>query len=515
MVWGTLIGAAWRQRPRWSAGTRSCRHADSAVGAAAAGLLRRLALGVPIGFVLALSSLVFFMADPSLPMLVYSQQVMAGTDHYVLLAIPFFVLAGLLMEANGMSSRLIELLLRMFGRLRGGLGLITITATAFFSGVSGSKLADIAAVGGIIMPAVRKTRQDPNETAGLLACTAVMAETIPPCINMIIMGFVANISIAGLFMAGLVPAVVMAVSLAAVTIYVGTKINPDEAFDVRTPLAAPAGRRVGGAGDGGHDRQGRHLGHRHLDRGVGLRGGLCAGGGAAGLPRAHLRSVARLFVRSASMAGGILFIVAAASSLSFALTIQQIPQYLSEFMVGFAHSVRQHHVRDAVGAHHDRLRRRAGGRAGAHHLRAAAHAHRAQLGVNPLHFGTVMVIAMGLGPVRAAGRPGAVRHLRHHRHEGEGRGPADDEIPGRAVRYPCACWSWCRLFHCGCPRAWGWPLVPTGQARDNRKDQVSRIQDVAQPGRACPPAPCPTCSTAAATAWPRRRWRAWRPPSAR
>ena len=159
-------------------------------------------------------------------MLVYSQQVMAGSDHFVLLAIPFFVLAGLLMEANGMSSRLIELLLRMFGRVRGGLGLITITATAFFSGVSGSKLADIAAVGGIVMPAVRRTRQDPNEAAGLLACTAVMAETIPPCINMIIMGFVANISIAGLFMAGLVPAAVMALALAALAVIVGKQDQP-------------------------------------------------------------------------------------------------------------------------------------------------------------------------------------------------------------------------------------------------------------------------------------------------
>jgi tripartite ATP-independent transporter DctM subunit len=184
-------------------------HALSHGSLLATGFIGALVLGVPIGFVLAFSSLLYFLTDPSLPMLVYAQQVMAGTDHFVLLAIPFFVLAGLLMESNGMSARLIELLLRLLGRVRGGLGLISITSTAFFSGVSGSKLADIAAVGGIVMPAVRRTRQDPNEAAGLLACTAVMAETIPPCINMIIMGFVANISIAGLFMAGLVPAAVM------------------------------------------------------------------------------------------------------------------------------------------------------------------------------------------------------------------------------------------------------------------------------------------------------------------
>jgi tripartite ATP-independent transporter DctM subunit len=362
-----------------------------------AGFLGGLMLGVPIAFVLALSSLVFFMADPSLPMLVYSQQVMAGTDHYVLLAIPFFVLAGLLMESNGMSSRLIELLLRMFGRLRGGLGLITITATAFFSGVSGSKLADIAAVGGIIMPAVRKTKQDPNETAGLLACTAVMAETIPPCINMIIMGFVANISIAGLFMAGLVPAVVLALSLAAVTIYVGARIDPDQAFDVRTPMF----RLLGGAlvalvmvamiGKG-------------VTSGVATSTEVSSFAVVYALVVGWLAfreltwsSVARLFVRSASMAGSILFIVAAASSLSFALTIQQIPQYLSSFMIEFAHAwgstmfvMLSVLIMIVFGAILE-------GAPALIIFGPLLTPIAAQLGVNPLHFGTVMVIAMGFG----------------------------------------------------------------------------------------------------------------------
>jgi tripartite ATP-independent transporter DctM subunit len=377
--------------------TLNSEHAIPPWALLTAGFFGGMALGMPIAFVLALSSLVFFMADPSLPMLVYSQQVMAGTDHYVLLAIPFFVLAGLLMEANGMSSRLIELLLRMFGRLRGGLGLITITATAFFSGVSGSKLADIAAVGGIIMPAVRKTRQDPNETAGLLACTAVMAETIPPCINMIIMGFVANISIAGLFMAGLVPAVVMAVSLAAVTIYVGTKINPDEAFDVRTPTF----RLLGGA-----------LVALVMVAmiGKGVTSGIATSTEVSSFAVVYalvvgwlafreltVKSVARLFVRSASMAGGILFIVAAASSLSFALTIQQIPQYLSEFMVGFAHSYGSTMfvmlsvlIMIVFGAILE-------GAPALIIFGPLLTPIASQLGVNPLHFGTVMVIAMGFG----------------------------------------------------------------------------------------------------------------------
>ena len=126
--------------------------------------------GVPIAFSLAFSSAVYFTLNPTLPLVVYSQQVAAGADHFVLLAIPFFVLAGLVMEVNGMSARLIELLVRAVGRMRGGINLIMIAAVAFFSGISGSKLADVAAVGGIMMPAVRRCKQDENEAAGLLAC---------------------------------------------------------------------------------------------------------------------------------------------------------------------------------------------------------------------------------------------------------------------------------------------------------------------------------------------------------
>lgn len=363
----------------------------------AIGFFGGLLLGMPIAFVLALAALLYFLADPTLPILVYSQQLMAGTDHFVLLAIPFFVLAGLLMERNGMSSRLIELLLRIFGRVRGGLGLITIAATAFFSGVSGSKLADIAAVGGIVMPAVRRTRQDPNEAAGLLACTAVMAETIPPCINMIIMGFVANISIAGLFMAGLVPAAVMALALAALAVIVGRKINPDEAFERRTPLLRLLGGAlvaivmVGMIGKG-------------VTSGVATSTEVSAFAvvyalvvGSLAFRELTWRSVAQLFVKSASMAGGILFIVAAASSLSFALTIEQIPQLVSGAMISFAHeygstmflllSVVLMVVFGAV----------LEGAPALIIFGPLLTPIASQLGIHPLHFGTVMVIAMGLG----------------------------------------------------------------------------------------------------------------------
>ena len=257
----------------------------------------------------------------------------AGANHFVLLAIPFFVLAGLTMEANGMSTRLIELLLRVFGRFRGGLNLITIIATTLFSGVSGSKLADIAAVGGIIVPAVRRTKQDPNDAAGLLACTAIMSETIPPCVNMIIFGFVASISIGGLFMAGVVPAIILAISLSIVAVIYGKRIDPKDAITTQRTLV----RLIGGSmvalamivmiGKG-------------VTSGVATSTEISAFAviyallvGGLAFRELTFKKVVHLFVKSASMTGVILFIVAAASSLSYALTIERIPHALATVLI--------------------------------------------------------------------------------------------------------------------------------------------------------------------------------------
>jgi len=109
-------------------------------------------------------------------------------------------------EGLARQQELIELLQRLVGRMRGGLNVVMVTAMVLFSGISGSKMADVAAVGAVLVPASRKSGQNPGSTVALLAASAVMAETIPPCINLIILGFVANLSIGGLFVAGLLPA---------------------------------------------------------------------------------------------------------------------------------------------------------------------------------------------------------------------------------------------------------------------------------------------------------------------
>lgn len=361
------------------------------------GFIGSIVIGVPIAFALAFASLMYFLADPSLPMVIYSQQVAAGADHFVLLAIPFFVLAGIAMEANGMSSRLIELLLRMMGRLRGGINLITIVATAVFSGISGSKLADIAAVGGIIMPAVRRSRQDPNETAGLLACTAVMAETIPPCVNMIIFAFVANVSVGGLFVAGLVPAAFLALLLAAVAVWKGGKVAPEhlKASD-RSLTQLIVGSLVALV--------------MILMIGRGVMAGLATSteisafavvyalvvGGLA-FRELTVKVTVKLFVQSAAMAGSILFIVAAASGFAYALTIEQIPSLITGTMIEFGKtygSVMFLLLATVVMIFFGAVLEGAPALIIFGPLLTPI---AAQLGINPLHFGTVMVIAMGFG----------------------------------------------------------------------------------------------------------------------
>ena len=397
VTWGTLCGCLLAAGAVYGWNTQFEAYALAPWTLMLVGFIGGLLAGVPIAFVLAMCALLYFMADPSLPMVIYSQQVMAGMDHFVLLAIPFFVLAGLVMEVNGMSARLIELLVRIFGRVRGSMNLIAILATAFFSGVSGSKLADIAAVGGIVVPAVRRTRQDPNETAAVLAASGVMAETIPPCINMIIMGFVANISIGGLFLAGIVPAAVLALGLATLAVIFGRKVDPHVAFPKRTPMLKMIGGAlvalvmVGMIGKG-------------VTSGVATSTEVSAFAvvyalvvGGLAFRELSPRAIARLFIRSASMAAGILFIIAAASSVAFALTILQIPAIISDIMLSLAHDhgplaflIASVLIMVVFGAVLE-------GAPALIIFGPLLVPIAAQVGIHPLHFGTVAVIAMGLG----------------------------------------------------------------------------------------------------------------------
>ena len=333
----------------------------SPVGLLVLGIGVCLVIGVPVAFALITGALLYFGNGGTVPLSLLAQQMESGVENFVLLAIPFFILAGLVMELNGMSRRLIALLDALLGRVRGGLPLVTIAGMALFSGMSGSKTADVAAVGSVMVPAQRQAGNDDAEAVALLAATAVMGETIPPCVNMIILGFVANISIGGLFLAGILPAIFMGISLSVLAVLAAPRLS--KKGRKKQASTAPQGSDPEGLVMAAVSRR------RPTTPAEWLR--LLGGSGAALLMIALIlggillgfatptevsafavvyalligviffremtvKSVISFFVRSAALSGMVLFIVASAQIVGYVLTIEQVPHNLALAMTALA-----------------------------------------------------------------------------------------------------------------------------------------------------------------------------------
>ena len=299
------------------------------------GFFITLFCGLPIGFALALAALTFIWVEGTLPGVIFAQQMARGIDNFVLLAIPFFILVGYLMEANGMSVRLIELLQRAVGHMRGGLNVVMVTSMVLFSGISGSKMADVAAVGSVLIPAARRSRQNPGSAVALLAASAVMAETIPPCINLIILGFVANLSIGGLFVAGVLPAGLMALALIAVSIIFGRKAAADAA-ELRTEISGLWTGAIASFGLIFMIFAGFKSGFATATEISAFAALYAIVIGAVVFRELGLKSAAQSFVHAATRSGLVLFIVAAAQSLAFILTLQQVPHVVGDMMLALS-----------------------------------------------------------------------------------------------------------------------------------------------------------------------------------
>jgi len=363
----------------------------------AVGFLLSMCGGMAIGFALALAALIFFWAEGMLPGVIFAQQMARGIDNFVLLAIPFFILVGYLMEANGMSVRLIALLEQLIGRMRGGLNVVMVLSMVIFSGISGSKMADVAAVGSVLVPAARRSKQDPGNAVALLAASAVMAEAIPPCLNLIILGFVANLSIGGLFMAGIVPAGVMALALIAVAILFGTRTEIKDSTTAQIPLgqlwtgaAATVGLIVLIFG-------GFKTGFATATEISAFAALYALVVGAIVFRELGWRAAVRSFTLSAIRSGLIMFIVAAAQSLAFVLTLQQIPHAMGDALVHLSQTsgtwvfmVLSIAILIVMGSVLE-------GAAALIIFGPMLVPVAATLGIAPLHFGVVLVVAMGIG----------------------------------------------------------------------------------------------------------------------
>ncbi|MGE8942248.1 TRAP transporter large permease [Leptospira interrogans] len=183
------------------------------IGLLVATFLGFVVIGVPIAFAMGLASIAFLMAEGNLPLALVAQRLFSGIDSFPLMAVPFFIFAGLLMDVGGISARLVALAKALVGHIRGGLAMVVMVAEVFFSGISGSTTADISAIGSTLIPAMRRAGYTPAQAAAIVAAASSMGVLIPPCIMMVVLGSLVNISIGDLFLAGFLPSAVMAFGL--------------------------------------------------------------------------------------------------------------------------------------------------------------------------------------------------------------------------------------------------------------------------------------------------------------
>jgi tripartite ATP-independent transporter DctM subunit len=333
-VLGVLLVAAILTRDAWLPWFTG----DTGITAVLVFFFLAILAGVPVGFVLLLSTAAYMWVTGTASMVVLPQTMVNGTGNFILLAVPFFILAGLIMERGGISVRLVRFIYTLVGHLRGGLLQVAVVSMYVVSGLSGSKPADVAAVGTVMRDQLRE-RHGSAEGAAVLAAAAVMGETVPPSIAMLIVGSITSVSVAGMFIGGLIPAAVMAVSLMAL-IYLRARraAIPDVP---RAPLATVVRAGIGAILP--LLMPGMLLAGILL--GVATPTEVAAFAVVYGLVLSvfvyralTMRSFLRIVIDTAALTGVLLFIFAAASGFSWTLTVAYLPQRLVELLHSFGNS---------------------------------------------------------------------------------------------------------------------------------------------------------------------------------
>ncbi|WP_205601327.1 TRAP transporter large permease [Virgibacillus sp. YIM 98842] len=184
-----------------------------------------LFLGIPVGFTLIMAALLYFIIGDWSLIYASGAQLISGINNFTLLAIPFFILTGTLMNSSGITDRIFNFAMSLVGHVPGGVGHVNITASLMFSGMSGSSLADAGGLGQLEIRTMRKAGYDDDFNGGLTAASSILSGIIPPSLNMIIYAALANVSVASMFIAGLVPGLLVAISLFITTFIIAKKRN--------------------------------------------------------------------------------------------------------------------------------------------------------------------------------------------------------------------------------------------------------------------------------------------------
>ncbi|GAF20530.1 TRAP-type C4-dicarboxylate transport system, large permease component [Bacillus sp. JCM 19047] len=181
-----------------------------------------IAFGIPIAFSLGLASLIYLLVA-GVPLTVIPQTMFAGMNSFVMLAIPAFILAGNLMNAGGITNRIIDFANAIVGHIRGGLALTNVASSLGFAGISGTALSDTASIGSVMIPAMKKQGYGAGFSAAVTSISSTVGPMLPPSLPMIIIGTLASVSIGDLFLAGAIPGVLLAIGFLIVTYIISVK----------------------------------------------------------------------------------------------------------------------------------------------------------------------------------------------------------------------------------------------------------------------------------------------------
>ncbi|MHC8944893.1 TRAP transporter large permease subunit [Advenella incenata] len=293
-------------------------------------LLGFMAFGMPIAFALLLSAIGLMFYLDFFDVQILAQNMLAGADNFSLMAVPLFMLAGEAMNAGGMSRRMVALASSLVGHVHGGLGYVAIMASVLLAALSGSAVADSAALAAMLVPMLRNRGYDLKQSCGLIAAGGIIAPIIPPSISFIIFGVATNISVTKLFMAGIVPGLLMGLTLVLVWTFVARRSTsfkpfPKEPWSVRGKALRDSGWAlvlpviiIGG-----------------------LRFGIFTPTEAAAVAAVYAlfvgmviyreikpRDLMKLLVNAATTTSVVMFLVAAALVTSYMITLADLPKEL-------------------------------------------------------------------------------------------------------------------------------------------------------------------------------------------
>ncbi|HEY0235844.1 MAG TPA: TRAP transporter large permease subunit [Afipia sp.] len=305
----------------------------AALGVMLIAFLLAVLIGLPVSFAMLLGSVMFLSISGVAPLIAAAQNTFDGTSNFILLTLPFFIWAGLIMEKGGISLRLVRFAMTLVGHMRGGLLQVVVLTIYLVSGISGSKIADVVAVGSVLRRELKKQGYKPEQGAAVLASSAAMSETIPPSLAMLVLGSVAPISIGTLFIAGLMPAAVIALLLMILN-YVLSRNSKTATIPRATaaemlrasggailPLVMPVIMVVG------------------IRFGIATPTEVSAVAVLYGLVLAYLiyraidlKTLYTIAIESCLLAGMVLFIIAAAFSFGWTLTAANLPANLASIL---------------------------------------------------------------------------------------------------------------------------------------------------------------------------------------